>query len=136
LDSELSAVLSQCLYLSGSDCVSYRQASIGGWNIMVGCAKSQIGPPDGSTRLAQSIEGLWRCHLVNEVQIDVKKSGFALSFSNNVSSPELIEEGHKNGLGSLAFELSVQHLAFESITVLEFRRKPKTEDPKPKSYTA
>ena len=54
----------------GGDWVDDVEA-IGGcrWNVVIDRRNSAIGTPDFATAEAEAFEGLWRCDLVNEVEI-------------------------------------------------------------------
>jgi hypothetical protein len=58
---------------------------------VIDSAESKIWASYVSTCLAQTFKRLRRCHLMNEVQIDVEERGLATRFTNNVRLPEFLE---------------------------------------------
>jgi len=67
------------------------ESAIGGWDIVIDSAESEIRASHFSVRLTQSVKRLRRRHLVNEMKIDVEECGFTSCFTHNVSLPQLVE---------------------------------------------
>ena len=92
LNTEVFAVSTQSFNLIRGDRIDNRQAAICGWNVVIDGAESEIWASHLAARLTQSIKRLRRRHLVDEMEIDVKKRGLAGRFTNNVRGPKLVEE--------------------------------------------
>ena len=92
LNSKLFAVSTECLDLSRRNRICDRQVAICSWNVVIDGAESEIRASHFAVRLTQSVKRLRRRHLVNEMEVDVEKRGLTISFTNDVSLPELIEE--------------------------------------------
>jgi hypothetical protein len=91
LNAEFFTVSTQSFDLISRDGVSYWQASIRCWDIVIDRAEREICAAHFSTRLAQSIKRLRRRDLVNEVQIDVEESWFTTRFTHDMGVPEFVE---------------------------------------------
>jgi hypothetical protein len=90
--AKLFTVLPQGLDLVRRNGIRDWETAIRGGYVMIDSGYCQFGPAHSSTGLSQAIECLWRCHLVNEVEIDVEKSWLTLRLPYNMSIPEFIEE--------------------------------------------
>jgi hypothetical protein len=60
---------------------------------MVGHRQVGLRPPEPSASQPQTLEGLRRGHLVNQVTVDVKQTGAVIIAVNEVAIPELVVKG-------------------------------------------
>src|SRR5271168_2565072 len=80
-------------------------AAIGGRNVVVGDRHRLVRPAHLAPSQFQALEGLRCCHLVDQVQVDIDEvRAFALR-GNDMSIPDLVEQGPWLGHGVLTPEI-------------------------------
>jgi hypothetical protein len=89
-NSELCAVLSQCIYLQFGDWVSDRLINICGWDVVVLSRYREIRTTYRATGETEAIKSLRASHFVNEVQVDVQQIGLTLRARDHVICPDLL----------------------------------------------
>ncbi len=100
--AELRAIRVERLELSQRDRVLHAAARSRGGHVVVGGCDREIRTPYAPACQSQPFEGLRRCHLVDEVQVDVEQIGLsgAVAGVNDVAVPDLVGErpGHRSAL--------------------------------------
>ena len=91
-DSELRAVAGQGVQLLLGDRVGDWQGAVPGGRVVVGRGDGQIGPSHGASSHAQTVEGLRRGHLVNQVKVHVEDTGLPRRLVYDVCVPYLLED--------------------------------------------
>ncbi len=100
LDAEVGAVLAEGVDLRGGDLVDDVEAVVGagGGDVVVDGGDVAVGAAELAAGEAQAFEGLRRCDLVDEMQVDIEDGGFACGFGDEVLLPDFFEEGLWSGL--------------------------------------
>ena len=91
-DPELIGVGSQRLDLTSRHRIGDGLIDIGGRDVVVLDRDGEVGSTNRSTGHAEAVEGLRGGHLVNEVEVDVQKIGFAFGRSDEVAIPNLLAQ--------------------------------------------
>ena len=95
LDAEVGAVLAQGFDLARGDLVDDVEAvgDGGGGDVVVDRGDGAVGAAQLAAGEAETVEGLRRGDLVDEVQVDVEQRGFACGLGDEVLLPDFFKEG-------------------------------------------
>ncbi len=95
----------QRVYLSRGDLVGDDEAVLraGGGHVVVHGGDVAIRPAQLAASQAQAIEGLRRCDLVDEVEVDVEDGRFAFRLGDDVLLPDLLKERLRLGHRCVSF---------------------------------
>ena len=80
--------------------------SLRGWSsarcrhIVVHGRDGQFGPAHPAPGQADPVEGLRRCHLVDQVQVDVEQVGFSVAGADHVALPYLFGQRGRRACGA------------------------------------
>src|ERR1019366_7644141 len=98
--AELSAIGFELIELFERDLVGDGQRAVRRGNAVVGGGDGEIGSPPLEAALAETLEGLGRRHLVDQVQVDKQQGGSAGALVDYVRVPEFFDDGawHKEHL--------------------------------------
>src|SRR6476469_2749563 len=105
-DTELGAILREHRYLLRRDRVRDWQIDVDGRHIVIRSPDGEVRATNGPARHAQAVERLGRCHLMDQMQVDVEQVGFAKRGSNDMLLPDLVGQcprviGHQYSQSSL-----------------------------------
>jgi hypothetical protein len=92
-DLKLVAVLLQGADLQAGDGVRNTPVPVRGRHVMVGGGHVGRGAPGLPARQAQSLEGLGRGHLMDQMPVDIEEGGPVLVITNHMVVPELVVQG-------------------------------------------
>ncbi len=92
---ELGAVGREHFDLAGRDGILDGPVQGGGRHIVVHGGDGQVRPAHPAAGQPQSVEGLRRGHLVDQVQIDVQQVGFVGGLADHVPVPHLLGQGKR-----------------------------------------
>src|SRR5271170_3956294 len=92
LDAKVSAVLAQGMNLFGRYLIRDDEAMVfDRRHIVVDRGHAAIGPADGAASESQSLKGLRRRDLVDQMEVDVQDRRFAFGRGDYVGIPDLFE---------------------------------------------
>ena len=94
MNAKVFSVLIKCCYL---DSTIFRHVlgvitTRGRWHVMVRHSNCFIRCAHLTSGHAQAFKRLWASHLVNEVAVDIQKTGAVFGFMGNVCVPDFIIE--------------------------------------------
>jgi len=90
-DAELLAIAVERVELFLRNRVRHRLGERPRRRVVVHCGDREIGAAHSSTRQPQTVKGLGRGHLVNQVEVDVQQRGLAGRFVDHVGVPDFFE---------------------------------------------
>ena len=91
-NAEVATVLAQRLYLLASDRIlDYLSASLVSGNIVVNSRDREVRATHLAARHSQTFEGLRRCHLMHQMQVDVHHGRLTFWLRNNMRIPDFLK---------------------------------------------
>ncbi len=98
--AELAAVAAHHFNLRRRIGVGDRLGTVGGRHVVILGAEGAVERAHLAPAVAQGLEGLRRCDLVHQVQIDIKQRGFAGLLADHVAPPDFFEKRLSRHVGN------------------------------------
>src|SRR5215475_423048 len=93
LDTKILGVLGQGLNLDAAFLVFDPLVAVGaGGDIVINDGQRLFGSPNLATSHPEALEGLWACHLVDEMSVDIEDAGAVRLATNHMVIEDLVVE--------------------------------------------